>query len=536
MKKAVALLLLIAISGFSQDIRIACVGNSITNMGSSRFEAGPDSYPVQLRYLMGEGFDIRNFGIVGATMLKQGDVSYWDNVIFSDVLEFDPNIITIMLGTNDSKPLNWDPHKNEFKNDYKAMIDTFQTLPSNPQVYLCLPAKIFDNTYTITDSNLVKIIEIIKEIAVEYNLPTIDCYSFFEDKPYLTTDGVHPNYNGLWEYAKLIYLGLTGQERPVTQIIHDVNLVKGMPVSIEGQETLAPITEMTDRDYFTRYPIENGAVVELALGTAASIDMVQILVDNYYSFNYKIEASLDEITWNELGTENADSASASSLPFDAVDAQFLKITFNHEEPVFNVAEIGVFQTAQVHAPAITFVVGKVFTRKMQYYVDLYAASKDAPIRLVYRLGNGEYDGGTDYRADATLQFKHSVNKDVQTAYYTMAYDNGFEVISDTLYVDYQISSVEPRETALPSQFQLYQNYPNPFNPSTVIEYDLNRAGHVHLAIVDCTGRLVKDVVNTHQAAGSYRAHFDASGLSSGLYFYVLESGQKKTTRKMVLMH
>jgi lysophospholipase L1-like esterase len=537
MKKTAAFLLLIALSGFSQDIRIACIGNSITAMGSSRYSADPDSYPVQLRYLLGEGYDIRNFGSIGKTLLKNGDEPYWTTVTFSDALEFQPDIVTIMLGTNDSKPFNWEPYKNEFEGDYKAMIDTFQNLPSNPQIYLCVPARVFENAYQIEDSNLVKINLIIRQIAAERNLPLIDCYTYFEDKPYLLTDGVHPNYNGLWEFAKLFYLAITGEEGPVTEVIHDINLVKGLPVSIEGIETFAAITQMTDRDYFTNYPVENGAVVELTLDNAAFFDMIQILLNGYYTFTCKVEASMDRISWTELGDETrSDSVSAVSLPFNAVNAQFLKITFSHEEPDFNVAEISVLQTAQVHAPAMTFVTEKITSKQFKYFIDIYAAVRGAQIRYCYKLNDGSFGGGTTYRADSSLQFRASVGTDAQKAYFTMAYANGIETISDTSYVKYLTTSVESREAEFPSQFHLHQNYPNPFNPSTVIDFDLNRPGHVRLVVIDCRGRFVQELVNTHQAAGSYRSQFDASGLSSGLYFYILESGEQKITGKMVLMH
>lgn len=533
MKKAAIFLLLIAVPCFSEDLRIACIGNSITAAGGLY-----DSYPAQMHTLLGAGYDIRNFGVNGKTMLKNGNDPYWNNEAFSNALGFEPNIVTIMLGTNDSKPQNWEPFKDEFEDDYKAMIDTFQALPSNPEIYLCIPAKVFDNSYDILDSNIVKIKLIIEQIGAELNLPLIDCYTFFEDRPDLFTDGVHPTYNGMWEYAKMIYLAIAGEEGPATEVIQDINLVRGLPVTIEGIETFAPITQMTDRDYFTNYPLENGAVVDLTLGNAASIDMVQILLDGYYAFSYKIEASTDMIDWTEVVAETgSDSVSAISISFDAVDAQYVKITFNHEESVFNVAEISVLQTAQVHAPAITFVTEKVTSKKFYYFVDIYAATQGAPIRYCVSTNNGPFDGGTLYRSDSTMYFKQSVNVDAQKAFFTMAYANGVEVRSDTSDVYYNTnSSVRFRKTEFPSQFQLHQNYPNPFNPFTVIEYNLDRPARVRLAIVDCTGRLVRELVNTHQAAGLYRAQFDASGLSSGLYFYVLESGGQKITKKMVLMH
>jgi lysophospholipase L1-like esterase len=71
-------------------------------------------------------------------MLKSGDYPIWNESLFSQALNFDPNIVTIMLGTNDSKSQNW-IHKAEFIPDYLALIDTFKQLPTHPEVYVCVP-------------------------------------------------------------------------------------------------------------------------------------------------------------------------------------------------------------------------------------------------------------------------------------------------------------------------------------------------------------------------------------------------------------
>ncbi len=97
------------------------------------------------------------------------------------------------------------------------------------------------------------------------------------------------------------------------------------------------------------------------------------------------------------------------------------------------------------------------------------------------------------------------------------------------------TSVEQTSVQEPLQFSLGQNYPNPFNPSTTIEYSLSRSGAVSLKIYNILGQEVATLVNGFQSAGSYRAVFNASHLSSGVYFYRLHTGDVTQTQKMVLM-
>jgi hypothetical protein len=89
--------------------------------------------------------------------------------------------------------------------------------------------------------------------------------------------------------------------------------------------------------------------------------------------------------------------------------------------------------------------------------------------------------------------------------------------------------------ALPTETGLIGNYPNPFNPSTEIQYQLSSAADVRLSVYDMQGREVKVLVQQAQAAGKYHASFDATGLSSGAYFYRLEAGKVSQTQKMLLV-
>jgi len=101
--------------------------------------------------------------------------------------------------------------------------------------------------------------------------------------------------------------------------------------------------------------------------------------------------------------------------------------------------------------------------------------------------------------------------------------------------EWELVEVGREELALPSLTSLGQNYPNPFNATTKIAYDLATAGDVTLKIYDISGRLVETLVDRHLDAGSYTASWDASGVSSGVYFYKLSTADYSSTKKMNLL-
>ena len=98
-----------------------------------------------------------------------------------------------------------------------------------------------------------------------------------------------------------------------------------------------------------------------------------------------------------------------------------------------------------------------------------------------------------------------------------------------------LSAVDQSGNTIPEQYSLLQNYPNPFNPSTTIEYAIPQAGHVRLTVFDMTGREVSRLVDEEQGPGMHRVGFDGSNLSSGVYFYRLESGGFVRTRNLVVL-
>lgn len=98
-----------------------------------------------------------------------------------------------------------------------------------------------------------------------------------------------------------------------------------------------------------------------------------------------------------------------------------------------------------------------------------------------------------------------------------------------------VTSVNSSEDEFPNRFRLSQNYPNPFNPSTTISYSIPKQSKVSLKIYDILGSEITELVNGEKAVGSYKVNFDASNLSSGIYFYTLKTNNSVLTKKMMLI-
>ncbi|MBE2217640.1 MAG: T9SS type A sorting domain-containing protein [Ignavibacteria bacterium] len=90
-------------------------------------------------------------------------------------------------------------------------------------------------------------------------------------------------------------------------------------------------------------------------------------------------------------------------------------------------------------------------------------------------------------------------------------------------------------SSIVKEFKLSQNYPNPFNPTTKINFSIPKSDYVSLRVYDMLGREVKVLVNGPLTAGEYETDFDAKGLSSGMYYYSLRSGDYVDVKKMVLV-
>ena len=192
----------------AEPIKVACVGDSITQGAGAK---SGQSYPSQLQALLGEGYQVGNFGVSGRTLLKKGDFPYWKEKKYQAALAMEPAIVIIMLGTNDTKPQNW-KFEAEFDADYRELVKSFQALKSKPKVFVCRPVPVpGQGNYGINEENIQKEIPRVDALAKELGCGVIDMHAALAKTPELLPDRVHPNTAGAGEMAKAAAKAIAGK-------------------------------------------------------------------------------------------------------------------------------------------------------------------------------------------------------------------------------------------------------------------------------------------------------------------------------------
>jgi lysophospholipase L1-like esterase len=187
----------------AEKVRVACVGDSIT-YGAAVDKRDENCYPAVLGRRLGGAYEVRNFGVSGATLLRKGDKPYWKEKAFAQAGDFTPNIVIIKLGTNDTKPQNW-KFKSEFEADARALVQHFKTLPSKPKVFLALPVAVVKSSFGIVEEGILAEIPLLIKVAREEGAVLIDLHQAVASKDLFVGDGVHPNVAGAKKIADTIF-------------------------------------------------------------------------------------------------------------------------------------------------------------------------------------------------------------------------------------------------------------------------------------------------------------------------------------------
>ena len=189
--------------------KIACIGDSIT-WGFTLLNPWKQSYPALLQERLGAEYEVRNFGYNDASARFDADTPYVRKKVYRDSLAWNPDIVLLMLGTNDTKKRNWDPEI--FRRDYRRIVESYLNLPSNPRVILIAPIRIhllmgrpLMGLYPETMEGGVR--PAIHEIARQLDLEVIDLKDLFSDTRYCR-DGVHPQREGARMLEEAIAAGL----------------------------------------------------------------------------------------------------------------------------------------------------------------------------------------------------------------------------------------------------------------------------------------------------------------------------------------
>lgn len=207
MPRIAILLLCLACLTAAEGPRIVCVGDSIT-FGAGVEKREESCYPKVLEGLAKA--TVLNAGVSGSTLLQASDRAYRKTGQFTAALAFKPTVVVIMLGTNDSKPQNWDAHQQDFAKDLGGLIDAFAALDSKPAIWLCLPPPVQRANFGIRPEVVEQhIVPLVAAVAKERKLGVIDIFAALKPHPGWFPDGVHPNAEGAALIAQTVARALS---------------------------------------------------------------------------------------------------------------------------------------------------------------------------------------------------------------------------------------------------------------------------------------------------------------------------------------
>ena len=193
-------------------IKVSCVGNSIT-YGMRLEDREHESYPARLQEMLGDRYEVANFGKSGATLLRHGHRPYFEQEEFRQAMAFAGDIVVIHLGINDTDPRNWPHYQDEFVGDYLALIDSLRSVNPRARFLIARMTPIGSNHSRFISGTKTwhgQIQEAIETVAHAAGAELIDFYGPLYPYPWMFPDAVHPDAEGAGIIAKTVYQGITG--------------------------------------------------------------------------------------------------------------------------------------------------------------------------------------------------------------------------------------------------------------------------------------------------------------------------------------
>lgn len=186
-----------------KNIKIAAVGDSNTvGTGIDEDDRPTLSYPAQLQRKLGSRYTVANFGVSGTTLLDTTSAPYVFHEKYEKSKESNPDVVLIMLGTNDVRSQTWDQY--EYKKQFIALVNEYKNLPSSPKVYILTPPALFVNgeiDVRLKDETIPEVYSVAEKTGVD----VIDIFSATKDHSDLISDGVHPNAEGYEIIAQTVF-------------------------------------------------------------------------------------------------------------------------------------------------------------------------------------------------------------------------------------------------------------------------------------------------------------------------------------------
>ena len=482
----VAILLSLAVhTANSQDyhVRIGFIGNSIT-YGATLTDPKTESYPAQLGQMLQEKYGdtciLANFGISSRTMLKHGDFPIWNDVEFRNAWKFAPEILLICLGTNDSKPQNWDLYGHEYYDDYQSMIDTFRIRNPHVKFLVCHPCPAYRVVWGIRDSVITHGVLPAIDSILEYSGATkVDFYTPMIDSVALFPDFIHPNYRGSGALARIVYHTMMDSD-----LVHKAD---------------TGLTFVTGLDTDTK---------ALAFGDSATL------------------------TWT---TVNADSAFLDGQPVPVsgsfkVSPAETRVFMLKAKGIKSVDSMRIEQT--VYHPALTRLMispraknvheGDTVNLKVTFIDQMSKPILDQGYTIFWSVSEG----------DGTLMNETANMADFVAGKAGKAV---VEAAVDTLYAKSTLTILPPETGIDPlTKSQDLNVFPNPAGDLLYIELERNGSSALQVQLFNLAGTRVKEENLSLPVEGVQTVAIRIKDLESGTYLYKIDYAGKLFTGKVVV--
>ncbi len=500
--KPYLIVITLLISVCYSQVKIACIGNSITN---GFFMESHENYPAILGQKLGPTYSVINYGYPGSTVLKNTNNSYWDGVEHGSSIWSYPDVAVILFGTNDTIERNWYLHGQNFKNHYTEFVYTYIN-GTQPKIILCLPPPIFNDADR--DSILKNVINpIIRDAAIATQSDLIDLHSLMNDESLFLPDGIHPNKFGMDVISDAVY--------QLVQKYYAPSIPSGFTANGRDGEILLA---------WNKNPEQNISVYHLARGedTNESFDYLVGLNANTFTYPDHDVVNGTKYFYRIWVSDNTGNASALSKIIAATPSDSIDNTPPHTPPNFS-AEGG------------------------EGEIILTWDNVPEPDVAVYHIAKkANPDKSFTYLVGLSANSNSYVDTDIignHTYYYTIwasDFSGNSSPLSETASATANEDLAVEDTNLYPSSYSLYANYPNPFNANTTIEYFLSEQALLIIAIYNIEGRLIKHWNFGYKEAGIHKINWngkDESGttVSAGIYFYEMQAGEFAQTRKMLLL-
>lgn len=572
-----------------EPLRVACIGNSITQ-GSNDASA----YPQQLGSLLGSGYSVKNFGVGSRTLLNKGDFPIRKEAAYQNALAFNPHILIIKLGTNDTKPQNW-IYQNEFVPDYLQIIGEFREVNPQIQIYACRPVPVFQDGFGISGAILLnELLPKIDSVMQMARVETIDFYTAMLDKEGWFTDGIHPNTNGYAFMAGVArdsilsspsgYIRWFTSSAKAAELNENITInwlttpgsapkVNGVPVEEAGTVNitlssdttftlitagehpdtarlflrfLAPGT-ITSFTVFPRYldlGYQDSALISwtTATGSAVLIDDKTVESDGFLwvkpdSTTHYILKATGQVT-------TTDTITVFRLPSDQINRAYQRpakasSTVRLSDPSFGVDGLysTIWEAGAGISPWFQVDFGKAYQIKtvLINWGSVHATSYNLQgVTTSNQLKNIRAGitstGGIDSISGLSGEFRY-----LRVLSLGSSVPGAGIQIHELEVFGHPVTPVSVESgSSQPDRFVVGAPYPNPFNPETSIPLRLLHSGTISIRLYSVTGQLVfMDQIT--RPAGQSVYHLNAGQLASGWYVAVFQAGNQVRTQRLLLV-